>query len=347
MRIGDDAVAKIIRDPSWFVEDYDLRAQAFSLVRADRRVVASQPFLDHRWDRSALERVKLPLASVTATIEERAPQPDLHFIWHTSFCCSTLIAEALDAPGQSLSLREPLALVSVADAKRTGARMKEPQPARLAELAFRLLARSSGEQLIVKPSNFANTLAEDGARLSRGKALFLHSDLETFLISLEKGGDPSRKYARRLFSSIAGDSGAILPRPVQEIFLMSDLEIAALAWHMQMAHFRRMASLLGPTRAAFLDCATFLADPAATLSALDRFFALELGKKHLVDAVVGPLLKRHAKDPRYPFDPRQRQMESDDVRKRLGPHLQRIVDRSYRLCPDSPQCNPLPGTLAR
>lgn len=343
----DDATAEdIARDPRWFVEDYDPRTATLSFVRADRDVLMRQPFLDYRWNRESLERREVSVEALAARMPEQAPPPRLDFIWHTSFCCSTLIAEALDLPGRILSLREPLVLVPLADSKRAAILANRPVPPRLSELVFRLLARSAGgEAAMVKPSNFANVLIQDAARQSEGKALFLYSDLESFLISIEKGGHTLRKYARRLFGNIVADSGGPLPWPPQEIFQMADLEIAALAWHMQIAEFRRSARVIGQGRAVALDCDAFLADPGKVLTALDAFFEAGLGQDHIARIVAGPLLKRHAKVPGQAFDVQQRRAQSDDVRRRSGPDIERIVEWSYRVCPDTPQGPPLAGVL--
>jgi len=346
MRGDDDATAaEIVGDPDWFVEDYDPQRAVLSFVRAGRDVLGAQPFLDYRWNRKALKRRELSLDAIAAHMSEETPLPRLHFIWHTSFCCSTLLAEALDLPAGNLSLREPLVLVAVADAKRAGRWLNRPMPPRLIEIVFRLLGRSRGETLTVKPSNFANVLIDDAASLTQGKALLLYSDLEDFLVSIEKGGEPLRKYARRLLGNIAGDGGATMPPP-QDVFQMSDLEVAALAWHMQIAHLRRAAALLGPERAASLDSAAFLADPKAALSAVDAFFDLGLGETHISRVLTGPLMKRHAKEPSHPFDADQRRAQADAMRRRLGPHLQRISEWSHSRFPDTRQGPLLLGTRA-
>lgn len=334
----------IVGDPDWFVEAYDPQREALSFVRASREILAREPFLDYRWKRETLERCELPLAAIAAAISQQAPAPKLDFIWHTSFCCSTLIAEAIDLPGRSLSLREPLVLVAVADAKRAAG--NRPMPARLGEVVFRLLARSTaGERVIVKPSNFANNLIEDGARECEGNVLFLYSDLESFLLSIEKGGLPLRKFARRLFGIVAGDRRQPLPWPAAEVFQMSDLEIAAAAWHMQIDTFRNIASALDARRVASLDCEAFLGDPVRALSALDRFFGLGLSSDHIAEVVAGPLFKRHAKEPTHPFDREARRAQSEGIRRRLGEDLLRVIDGSYGSFPGTPRGAPLPGAL--
>lgn len=329
----------IASDPAWFVENYDAQRNTLSFVRVDRDLLVQQPFLDSRWNRVELERCELSLDALASWMGTLASPPKLHFIWHTSFCCSTLIAEALNARGRNMSLREPQVLSSVADAKRGAARAKRPVPQRLHELVFRLLGRSAigGESVVVKPSNAANILIDDAARHCGGKVLFLYSDLESFLISIEKGGVGLRKYARQLFGTIAGDSGEPLRWPAREIFQMSDLEIAALAWHMQIEQILRSLRAFGPGRVASLDCDAFLDEPEATLTALDGFFELGLGEDHIACTAAGPLLRRHAKEPTQAFNAEQRRADNDAVRRRLGSSLERVVAWSYRAFPNTPR----------
>ena len=326
---------ELIEDPSWFPESFDSARGLFSFVHTDRRALASEPFLDHRWNRAGLHNVQVPVDAIAGRLASFDTQPRLHFIWHTSFCCSSVIARALDRAGRNLSLLEPAILVNFADAKREALSGRKALPPLVFELALRLLARpfEGDAQVAIKPSNFANVLLQDAARVIDGNSLFLYSDIERFLLSIAKGGMHLRRYARRLFSGIVGDRGEKLPWSVAEIIGMSDLEIAAIAWHLQIAEFQRSRALFGQGRAATLNCDRFLADPLGTLVRLDRFFELGIGETDLEQLVGGPLLRSNAKRPGFGFDTRQSHDEYEAVRRSLGNELNEIIDWSYRACP--------------
>lgn len=342
----DRDAGSCVDDFRWFAENFDLARKSLSFVYADRQTLADQPFLDYRWKSERLAHREMSLDAAVASFALGAPPPHLNFIWHTSFCCSTLIAKALDLPEHNLSLCEPQILVPVADLKRAGMFLGNRLSPRLPEIVFRLLARSHGGKVTVKPSNFANVLISDAARTTRGKALFLYSDLESFLISVAKSGIPLLKYARRLFSSIAGDSGQPLPWTPHEIFQMSDLEIAALVWHMQIGEFRRDWPLFEAGRAASLNCDAFLADRTAVLAKLDSFLELGLGADHIGRVLRGPLLRSHAKAPGELYDAERRAEEKAAMHKRLGADLERVMDWSYKACSGTPRGAPLPGAIA-
>ena len=221
----------VIGDFGWFPQDYIPLARTMSFVRTDPATLARQPFLDHRWNRAGYAQTSLTLDSIADKISPDTPLPDLNFIWHTSFCCSTLIASALNVAHRNLSLSEPVLLVTAADMKRAGVFRDGKASPRLPEIAMRLLARRPEPHMAItiKPSNFSNILIRDAARHTTGKSLFLYSDLPSFLLSIAKSGLQLSKYARRLFFGIVQDDGKPLRWPAADLFQMSDLEIAAIA----------------------------------------------------------------------------------------------------------------------
>jgi hypothetical protein len=342
----DPDIGDLVRDHRWFPEEFHAPRQLLTFVRAERDELARQPFLDHRWKQEALLRRQADLEAIAAELPG-GPAPRLDFIWHTSFCCSTLLARALDLPGKCLALSEPLVLVSIADAKRTAALDQGWQVSRLPDVILRLLARpeARGSRVLVKPSNFANILLPDAARLTSGKALLLYSDLPAFLLSVLRSGLPLRKYVRRLFSNLVGQVRDQLPWSQAEIFQMSDVEIAALAWHMQILEFRNAARLLGPARAASLDCDAFLANPAEVLRRLDAFYGLGLGEGHIAQTLAGPLFRQHSKAPGVAFDGGARAAQMAAAERQFGSDVERVVEWSYRVSPLTPRGVPLPNPL--
>jgi hypothetical protein len=133
--------------------------------------------------------------------------------------------------------------------------------------------------------------------------------------------------------------------PAPKLLTMSDLELAAIVWHMQIAEFLQNWPLLGAGRAASLDCDAFLASPTNTLRKLDDFFSLDLGENHLQQAVNGPLFHRNAKTGEDSFDANRRLKEHAQTARQLGGDLDRIVSGSYAICRTTPRGSPLPEPL--
>jgi hypothetical protein len=338
---GNDEAQAVLKDFAWFPVGADFSRQAVTFTHADRATLAAQPFLDHRWRRDGLPETALPLSAILSGIGANVAPPALNFIWHSSFCCSTLLARALDMPGRNLSLCEPLVLVHLGDGKRAGALAHNGNPQNTAQAIFRLLSRGeqANSKVLIKPSNFANTLIMDALGQTEGRHLFLYSDLPAFLIAIARGGVNLHKYARRLFGTVAADIGQQLPWTGAQIFEMSDMELAALAWHMQMAAFRQAAAAAGG-RAIALHCDAFLADPQGALTRLDIFFGLGLGAAQIAATVSGSLFGQHAKKPGEAFDPTERAAVNAKVREFLGGDLDRVVEWSYRACPGTPRTLP-------
>jgi hypothetical protein len=331
-------------NPSWFPEGFDRGRGEFLFVKVDRADVASQSFLDWRWNRSGAARQSAGAAALTANLSHEQPQPRI--IWHTGFCCSTLLAKALDLPGCNLSLCEPGILVEIADAYRAGLFARD-LPTAVPQLAFHLLSRDfvTGERVTLKPAPAANTLLRHAAMQTSGPMLFLYSDCRSFLVSICKMGESGRKYVRNLFLAVLHDDHPQGQWPAPKLLSLSDLELAAMVWHMQIAEFLRNWPLLGVGRAASLDCDAFLASPVDTLRKLDDFFSLGLGEKHLEQTVSGPLFHRNAKTGKDSFDASRRLKEHAQTAQQLGGDLDRIVARSYEVCRTTPRGAPLPEPL--
>jgi len=327
---------------AWFPERYDASRGEIRLVATDRDMLAAQTFLDWRWDRAGADRTQIGVETISGMVPNEPPGPN--FIWHTGFCCSTLLAKALDRPGRNLSLCEPQIMVDIADAKRAGALARSPG-ASVAELAFQLLARgfAPDEHVTLKPAPAANCLLHDAITYTTGAILVLYSDCRSFVVSIAKLSEQGRKYARQLFLTLLRDGLAQLP--AAQIVSLSDLELAAIVWHMQIAEFRRNWQSMSAARAVSLDCDALLAAPLESLRRLNAHFSLGYEEDYLDEVVHGPIFRRNAKSGEPAFDARKRSEDHARLGRELGKDLDRIVAQSYALFPATPRGAPLADPL--
>lgn len=336
-------LSKIISDPRWFADAFDANAGSVLMTRTARAGLAGAPFLDERWDRSGLEQKAIPLSELAGIQGPKSPPA---FIWHTAFCCSTLLARCLDRPGRNLSLREPTTMMAIANQKRM-------QGASASNAALGLLLPALGrpfvgkERVTIKPTNTVNNLILDVMDIApTSKHLLLTSDLSSFLVSIAKKGEAGRGFARKLFTIFAMDGHPVAQMDPRQLMQMSDLQIAALVWHMQIASFLAAAQKGGTARVAWLDGDSFIAEPEEMLARVDDFLELGLGPDHTAKVAGGPLFKQDAKDSTKAYGPDFRAREKQKTLDGLGPELGAIMDWSYSLFPASPRDGRLSPALA-
>jgi len=292
--------------------------------------------------------VELSERALLPHFTDTLPKPHINFIWHSGFCCSTLIARLLDVPGRSLSLKEPGVLLLLADAKRQNAiGPGRAFPQQFPDLLFYLLGRPFDieERTTIKPTNSCNYILRDAVSLTEGKHLFLYSDCRSFLISIAKKNEYGRQYARKLYAGIVGDGNVQARWPVADVFEMTDLQIAAILWHMQIAEFHRSWPMLAPEQAKSLDCDAFLADPLETLVKIDEFLELGIGRDCLAGRIASSAFVQHSKDNKTPYSRDDRRADHARTAKEISSVLDEIVPRSYDLCKSTPRGAPLRNPL--
>lgn len=331
---GGAALARKLSDADWFLDNLDFEAGRASFVQTDRASLASEPFLDHRWAHEGAAGFQVPLSELLAI--DHGPAP-LSFIWHTSYCASTLLASCLDAEGRCLALKEPRVLVLLAALKRTAGRI---DPA-LARAVFSLLARRfrPDEQILIKPSNGANTLMVEAAAMTSGRMLLLHSDCESYLVSMARQGGQGFSLVREMFLCLASDGHPAGRWPPAHVLKLTDLQLAGLVWRMQMDALEAASQRLGD-RARSLDFRRFLADPGPTLRAADDFLGLHLGPARIEERVNGPLFTHNAKQPLDRFDRQARADEDQHWRTRIRREIDAVIEMTHAAFPRAPKLAP-------
>jgi hypothetical protein len=169
--------------------------------------------------------------------------------------------------------------------------------------------------------------------------LLLYSDCESFLVSMARKGSGGFGYVRELFMTLAADGHPAGRWPAHQLFKLTDLQMAALVWRMQMDGLEAASETLGD-RARSLDCRRFLDDPGPVLGALDEFLGLGIERESIEQALAGPLFMRDAKHPGESFDPEARAEEGRRLRARLGPDIDAVLAGAAQAFPHPPKLAP-------
>lgn len=325
-------VPQLLADPRWFLAGLDGEGGVFNFLYADHATLAREAFLDRRWNIDRLARCDIAIGELLQAAPLVLPRTRVNFLWHTGFCCSTLISRLLDMPGRNLSLSEPMVFTTLADIARAGAFPDRGTRMRFAQVILHLLGRphEPGAVVTIKPAPVSSCLLAETAELTSGKMLLLHSDCRSFVVSAMGKGEDGKGYVRRMLQALTIDG--LRPDGRDDL---SDLEAAALVWRMQAASFAKHP--LG----ASLDCDAFLAAPQEALSKIDAFYNLGLGAARIAKVLDGPLFKHNAKDASQSFDAARRRDEHDAMSRELGSALDDAVAWSAQFFPDTPFPNPL------
>jgi hypothetical protein len=318
-------VRAIVGDYRWLPLRFDAASDSVVFVKADRDAHRAATFLDDQLLRQSNDKRQLRLGDIAPAVAA-LPAKDCHFIFHSAFCCSTLLARALDIPGKSMGLKEPLVLNDLVQAAMTQGTPKATR--RQLEPTLALLARpfAAGETVIVKPSNIANPLIEEILELRpAAKALLLSSELSDFLRSVAKKGLWGRIWARKTLAGLNRFPKLQSGFGEAERWEHSDLQVAALVWLDHRAQFSNLLSSLPPERIVSMDSADLLDDPARALDAVGDFFGLGLSPDEVTSIARGPVFASNAKRHGENFDAQRRRDEHAAIGGVLAEEIEMVA----------------------
>lgn len=335
---SDGHFQTILSDPAAFPQALDFTSGEMVFLSTSRKILSQSSFLDGRTPLAVkpYREVRLGLTEILDFQEKRNGFQNpgrWNFIFHSGFCCSSLLARCLDREGVCLALKEPNILNNLSEARRLDyplSRSPDRWQKTLINI-FDLLFRrfSETEQILLKPSNVDNVLIpEILTAKAKSRIVFLYSDLKSFLISVAKGGKPRREFVRRLLAKLKTglDMRGITDTPMlsisdQALWRLSDLHLAAATWHLQMEAFKNVRARFPEATIKMLDCEDFVTDPQGTIKDLNNFFGLEGNGRDLQAT-----LTRHAKAPEFTYSPTMRRTEYHIIENYLGDTLVAVLD---------------------
>lgn len=273
------------------------------VLHFDRDDYRRASFLDQR----ALQHRQIPGWEVSRAEVEAALSPPvstmpIHWLFHIGHCGSTLLSRILDLAPGVLGLREPLPLLTLAQASG------DPATAAWFPPTLRLLARGFDDTraVVIKPTSVVTTLASQLLESHAGQACLLWVDLQTWLATMLR--DASLR------------KSALSTEPLRLIALVDaalppaagDGERLARLWLGEQLRWRQLALAIdsqNAQRLIDLDFAAVLGDPAATSARLLAHFGLQAPPDWAQRIEASGLLTRYAKDEAQDFDALTRQRE--------------------------------------
>jgi hypothetical protein len=316
-----DALQRVVRDPQWLPHAFSADGSKLSFVRVTREMHRSLPFVDEQQLRDQPDWA----VATTDSLVEQLPAIEAgpaHFVFHTAFCCSTLLVNALESTGPVVGMKEPAIFVSLMQSLERGEDLRR---SRLLELAIRLLARrfDGTQAVIIKPTCFASPLIPHLlAAAPEARAVLLHSGIRTFLYSVAKRGIAGRKWGRQVFASAMKHVPLDLGYSPVQTWEQTDLQIAGLGWLMRRNHFNAIAARWGARRVIQVDGDEVGRSPLRSVEAVSGYFGMTGNAARALAA--GDAFDRHSKEGR-PFGPRERELELKQLRARHEDEVEGIA----------------------
>lgn len=261
-------------DPSWFLYGYDWRTDQLALAKVDDEVLTRSAFLDKRLF-PHLDRV---LTVSAGEISGHATHQSA-YIFHTAFCGSTLFARALHSPPSTFSLKEPSALLALAILKHERPTLFKSRLALVNALLAR--PRPTASMAVIKPTNQVNTIALDILKTCTGRALFMYSSFEEFLISSLKKRPQADTLIRWMAQHLLRDSRLAKVLGVDWRNQFSFPEACALTWLAQMQIISEILSSEYRDRVRTMDFRALLDNPSKHVATASEWLGLSLSESQI------------------------------------------------------------------
>lgn len=291
MAAAAPALGELIDDGRWLAHRYDDSNDSVHFRFVPREAQRAMTFLTDIELGNAPMVVFSRADALAAVRRRKLPTPRL--IFHSAYCCSTLLARAFDIPGVSFGFKEPQILNDVIGLQLRGGDPR--QVAAALDAALALLARTpdAGEVSVIKPSNIINPLLPlFGALRPEMRGLLLYAPLEAFLGSIARKELEGRGWVRELmWQYIRLGQASRFGFTEEELYRHTDLQVGALGWLSQQALFAEAAQRHNGFRT--LDSETLTERPAECMAALRTLFELDFDFEEVAS---GPAFRTHSKD---------------------------------------------------
>ncbi|MEZ5543249.1 MAG: hypothetical protein R3F42_14605 [Pseudomonadota bacterium] len=313
-----------VADPGLYLQKYDFEAGVAVFRDMTRDSFRQSSFLDSRIVSPTARTHTFALDEVLDSVP--SPEP-ARLLFHTAYCCSTLMSRALDVAGSTLVYREPVHLHQLAVARRRADDFPRYVSARWGELlrfSMSMLSKGwhAGERSIIKPTDSCNNIIADILSLhENSRAVLLYAQADDFIAANLKSAG-RRMFMRRFVGRALRDN--MLDRHSElhslQVGDLTEAQLAAYVWMTQVRSYNSALDAL-PHRCVCVDSATLLDNARCVLSESSDFLGLGLDAQVLASIMQSGIWNKHAKDTSKQYTSAERQREMASLMSHIGPEV--------------------------
>jgi len=349
----DTALESFATTPDLFPARFNFFQQKAWFVKMSPRWYSESVFLDPGRIRGTCI-IESELECLQQITRDIAWQPSA-YIFHTAFCGSTLMAQALDAVFNCLPLREPEVLGNLLVYINSQATDSSPESKQKSEQdkrdwldrILRLLSRryAPGQAAVIKANDYANPMMIKLLECPHEiPVLFMYTPLAEFFAACLKA-DNRREWIRARYKLVSTDAARLLKLPAGLSINDDDYaQMAAVYWCFNIALYLQ-AWRRFPEKLYSLDFNAMLAQPRESIEACGRMFGLESLDDIDINEQINGLLGVYSKNSQFNYSPQQR---TDDIRRLLAEYKTEMdtAERlAHQLLADNYPDDLLPGHL--
>jgi len=338
------ALDDLLHDPEFFLTRIVAPTRGIEFLKSTRDTLEHASFLDGRTELSVDGRTYRARFDEINEVRRRhaaSDRPPSRFIFHVSFCGSTLLARACTIRGRSFCYKEPQALIDLSSIKASNDGLYR-NPTDWSQLVETVLYKFNvpwqpGEKTVIKPSNWINSMLPDLLMSDGSRAVFLTAEPEDFLIAVLRGGRERIRYIGDLLIHLQRAFPAYAEvikeaAPMNADALESAARLTLVALKVQLAAFAAAREALPADRCAFVSHRSLRDAPADALETASRVLDLELSADDIAYS-VRTNISRHAKETGLAFEHEQAREIDRVVARQYRPLIAKALDWYLRRVP--------------
>jgi len=320
-----DPLPDVLTSPDFLPLRIDPNRRVMTFVRMSLDAYRDSVFLDGRTRRVTEDAYELRLDDLLFAHANRpidfAPA---HYILHTAYCCSTLLARYFELLPSCFVLKEPRLLTQMALTSYRAGREWE----RWFSLSVRLLTRTYGSEqvAVIKVNDWCNTLGEQLlAHNPRATVTFLMMPLRDFVLAVLKSSIRREWVHTRIVSAVR-DAAASAVLAHLRTDRLTDGQAASYIWLVNRLLCGKVSSGPYADRVLVLDGRDIAECSRTTLHRVLAHGNVSLDDTQILALMSDPSIGRYSKDLSRPYDATSRRAELDELDDQFGHEADEALD---------------------